>query len=173
MIVVAIIGVLAAVAIPAFINYFKRSKTSEVPSNLKALFTGADTYYQAEHWTRGAPAVGAASAASSHCEVAAATTDTAPDDNKHILNWTTESGTKSWAALNFEIADPIYYQYAVVGGDGVCSGHSASNTSVYTFRANGDLDGDSTLSTFELATGSNAENELYHAPGLYSNDPLE
>ena len=48
MIVVAIIGILAAVAIPAFINYVKRSKTSEVPEQLKALFTGAATYYDRE-----------------------------------------------------------------------------------------------------------------------------
>ncbi|GAG97908.1 unnamed protein product, partial [marine sediment metagenome] len=38
MIVVAIIGILAAIAIPAFINYVKRSKTSEAGANLKSLF---------------------------------------------------------------------------------------------------------------------------------------
>ena len=38
MIVVAIIGILAAIAIPAFVNYVKRSKTSEAGANLKSLF---------------------------------------------------------------------------------------------------------------------------------------
>ena len=33
-------------------------------------------------------------------------------------------------------------------------------------RAVGDLDHDATLSTFDLAVASNAENELYHARGF-------
>ena len=56
MIVVAIIGVLAAIAIPAFINYVKRAKTSEAGSNLKSLFTGAATYYDSEHASQGVTA---------------------------------------------------------------------------------------------------------------------
>jgi len=40
MIVVAIIGILAAIAIPNFIRFQARSKQSEVKTNLKALFTG-------------------------------------------------------------------------------------------------------------------------------------
>ena len=39
MIVVAIIGILAAIAIPAFIGYMRRSKTSEAAANLKNLYT--------------------------------------------------------------------------------------------------------------------------------------
>lgn len=40
MIVVAIIGILAAIAIPNFIRFQARSKQSEVKTNLKAIFTG-------------------------------------------------------------------------------------------------------------------------------------
>jgi type IV pilus assembly protein PilA len=46
MIVVAIIGILAAIAIPNFIKFQARSKQSEVKSNLKALFTAERSYYQ-------------------------------------------------------------------------------------------------------------------------------
>jgi type IV pilus assembly protein PilA len=40
MIVVAIIGILAAIAIPNFIRFQARSKQSEAKTNLKAIFTG-------------------------------------------------------------------------------------------------------------------------------------
>jgi type IV pilus assembly protein PilA len=49
MIVVAIIGILAAVAIPGFMNYIKSSKTSEAKDNLKAIADGALTYFESEH----------------------------------------------------------------------------------------------------------------------------
>jgi type IV pilus assembly protein PilA len=45
MIVVAIIGLLAALAIPNFIKFQARSRQSEVKSNLKALFTAEKSYY--------------------------------------------------------------------------------------------------------------------------------
>ena len=48
MIVVAIIGILAAIAIPNFIKFQARSKQSEAKSNLKALFTAQQSYFQ-EH----------------------------------------------------------------------------------------------------------------------------
>ena len=46
MIVVAIIGLLAALAIPNFIRFQARSKQSEVKANLKGLFTAERSYYQ-------------------------------------------------------------------------------------------------------------------------------
>ena len=48
MIVVAIIGILAALAIPNFIRFQARSKQSEVKANLKAAFTAQRSYFQ-EH----------------------------------------------------------------------------------------------------------------------------
>ena len=46
MIVVAIIGILAAIAIPNFIKFQARSKQSEAKANLKALFTAEKAYAQ-------------------------------------------------------------------------------------------------------------------------------
>ncbi len=43
MIVVAIIGILAAIAIPNFIRFQARARQSEVHANLKSLFTGLRT----------------------------------------------------------------------------------------------------------------------------------
>ena len=45
MIVVAIIGVLAAIAIPNFIKFQARSKQSEAKANLKAIFTAQKAYF--------------------------------------------------------------------------------------------------------------------------------
>jgi type IV pilus assembly protein PilA len=45
MIVVAIIGILAAIAIPNFIRFQARSKQSEAKTNLKAAFTGQRAFF--------------------------------------------------------------------------------------------------------------------------------
>lgn len=55
MIVVAIIGILAAIAIPNFLRYQAKSKQSEAKANLGAIFT-SETSYNAErdvYTTRG------------------------------------------------------------------------------------------------------------------------
>ena len=46
MIVVAIIGILAAIAIPNFIKFQARSKQSEAKANLKAMYTAEKAYFQ-------------------------------------------------------------------------------------------------------------------------------
>jgi len=46
MIVVAIIGILAAIAIPNFIKFQARSKQSEAKANLKAIFTAQKRFFQ-------------------------------------------------------------------------------------------------------------------------------
>ncbi len=49
MIVVAIIGILAAVAIPAFMKYIRRSKTVEATMNVRKLFDSSVAYFEGEH----------------------------------------------------------------------------------------------------------------------------
>jgi prepilin-type N-terminal cleavage/methylation domain-containing protein len=44
MIVVAIIGVLASVAIPAFLKYIRRAKTAEATGSLRKIYDGIVSY---------------------------------------------------------------------------------------------------------------------------------
>src|SRR4051794_25383585 len=48
MVVVSILGVLAALAIPALTSYVRRSKTAEATVNLNMMFKGAASYYNGE-----------------------------------------------------------------------------------------------------------------------------
>jgi len=57
MIVVAILGILASIAIPAFIKYVRRAKTTEALMNLRKLFDGSVQYYERDHSDRQGKAV--------------------------------------------------------------------------------------------------------------------
>ena len=48
MIVVAIIGILAAIAIPAFLRAVKKSKTSEAEGMMRKMADGAKSYFTSE-----------------------------------------------------------------------------------------------------------------------------
>ncbi len=114
MIVVAIIGILAAVAIPGFMKYIKSSKTSEAKTNLNAITKGAVQFFEAEHpdttgmsvTTRQYPAQPAT--ATSIGATAGATNigvKNNPNDYITIMN------NKPWSDLNFTISSPFYYHY--------------------------------------------------------------
>lgn len=165
MIVVAIIGILAAVALPAFTMYVRKSRTSEATSNLRLMYQGAATYY-----SRAIQDQGLAASNSGHC-IVEGTTGTIPEtpgDQKQFGNFATNS---SFMAVVFNSPDAVYYGYGIVSGGSSCG--NTPGATLYTFYARGDLDGDSTFSRFEMAAGSDNENQLYHAPGIYVEDELE
>jgi len=182
MIVVAIIGILAAIAIPAFINYVKRSKTSEAPANLKALFTGASSLYNSGTASMDLIARGAGTANSTRCVInGTATTANVPSDQKSVIDWSMAASAPQFAALNWQVSDPIYYLYEAVpaGGTAVagtavaCSNMNAISTSVYTLRATGNLDADTVSSIFELNVGVDEGNALYRNAEIFAQDALE
>lgn len=170
MIVVAIIGILAAIAIPAFINYVKRARTSEVAGNLKSLFTGAATYYQREDWAQGITLPGTRRAASTACTVSGAAPTYTASSRKNTIDWEVED--PGYHSLGFNVADAVYYEYHIIRGAGSC-GNPPGSLMVYTFRGVGDLDDDGERSTFELGVGSDGSNNLYRAPGIFRRNELE
>jgi prepilin-type N-terminal cleavage/methylation domain-containing protein len=175
MIVVAIIGILAAIGIPAFVGYIRRSKTAEATTNVRNMFIGAGSYYQRETWTRGTLMVGT-HVADNYCTVPDAVTSNTPGLSKTQLDFLTESvsfagiGTMG-SGIGWVVSDPVYYQYSIRDSTSMC-GNTVS-TAQYTFWAVGDLDGDGSMSTFELSAGSDGSNNLMRAPGFYITNEIE
>lgn len=158
MTVVAILGLLAALAIPGYTSYVRRSKSSEVATNLNSLFKVASSYYSMERGEKGT----SSTALSGNCTVASG----GPSPGDPTPTKQRFTGDSSFQALGFSIGDFVLYSYGLQGGAAGC-GKSANEQNIYTFYANGDLDGDNTMSTFELTVGSDSNNLLYHGVGFY------
>jgi type IV pilus assembly protein PilA len=169
MVVVCILGVLASIAIPSLQAYARRAKTSEAVQNLGVLYGAASSLYEAERVTRGVTA----------------TTVTACVAGPTALNPSVPSmakqkftSTGGFKQLGFTLADYVYFGYGISSiGQGpdtiTCFANARPTSEVYTFFAHGDLDGDSTQSTFELAVGVSEANQLVHARGLYISNETE
>jgi type IV pilus assembly protein PilA len=160
MIVVVILGILAAIAIPAFIKYIRNAKTSEAKENLAYIFRESTTYFAKER-------VSATSPFSSDIEHQfPSATAYNPSSVAQGKKTSSSDWDGSWQALKFAIADPHYYSYQYVSAG---QGTAAS----FTARAVGDLDGDGTESTFERQGKSNSQLEVQGTRGLIETNPLE
>ena len=130
MIVVAIMAILAAIAIPSFMRFSMRAKTAEATTNLAAVRTCLETYRSENDVylvCAANPAAWAAGAGASTPQ-----------------GW---DGGTAFETIGFEPDGNVRYQYAVVAGAaGISTSFSASAT--------GDLDEDAAGATFTVATGA-------------------
>lgn len=128
MIVIAIIGILAAIAIPNFLRYQLKSKTAEAKTNLGAIKTSQEAF-RAE-WDAYIP-----------CGL----TLGAPSDIKQA--WTPAATDAGFTTLGWAPSGNVYYSYEV----GVAGGTAVANVAgsglggqsgAFTASAAGDLDAD-------------------------------
>ena len=127
MIVVAIIGILAAVAIPAFSRYQAKSKTSEARVNLAAIATSQISYEaEFDEYTTCAANPGAV-------------------PSGQTAAWGTPAG---FDELGFAPKDnEVYFQYQV----------SSANTSQFVGSATGNTDGTGNNSVFRVTQNTPVE----------------
>jgi len=166
MIVVAIIGILAAVAIPAFMKYIRRSKTVEAANNISKMFQSSVAYFESEHANiqqqildRQFPNSQAATPTIGSC-------CGQKGDKCDPANYVTAWQTPTWQALNFSVDDPFYYNYKY-------DSSGINITSVFSAWAYGDLDCNGTYSTFMRGGHIDTANNVSGGAGLYTNLEIE
>lgn len=183
MIVVAIIGVLAALAIYGVRRYLASAKTSEAKNSIGAITRGADAAYERETSASEILVPGNSAVAASHslCTSAVPVPAAIPPGNKYQPDPTegqdfeVGSSTAAWKCLRFSINQPIYYQYHYyAGGTRVPEQVGAPDPGAAGFEAGalGDLDADGTHSVF-IRGGSVVGGQLLLATQVHVQDEFE
>jgi prepilin-type N-terminal cleavage/methylation domain-containing protein len=140
MIVVAIIGILAAIAIPAFSRYVRKARTTEAVQHLNKEWSGSLTYYESDHMIGGGTVLtkefpGPSGSWADVKECGCLTGGACPGNNPV---WNADL---VWRALNFAFPDPHHY---MPGYTGMGTGTSAK----FTAYSKGDTNCNGTLAEF-------------------------
>lgn len=159
MIVVAIIGILAAVAIPAFLKFIRKSKTSEAGGNIKAIGNGAQAWYgEQRNNSSGDPmnrhfpgalsptGINGSGAYSNPTAKPCAAGNAQYTKNGKIWD------NQPWRSLKYGVNKAHYYQYRYDINNATSGTHPS-----FTVQAFADLDCDTTLSTYRV-NGTKAGN---------------
>ncbi len=165
MIVVAIIGILAAVAVPSFIRYIHKAKTAEAYQQLEKIYNAARIYYNDQRSAKRQvqpippqfPATVGITPAVSCC--VGAQDKCAPNQSL----WT----TPTWEQLHFSLDDPHYFRYQLLSS-------GSGGTAEFTVRAHADLDCDGIESTFEMfGAASHLGHDMTGSGSIYRELPTE
>jgi prepilin-type N-terminal cleavage/methylation domain-containing protein len=158
MIVVAIIGVLAALAIPAFTKYVRKARTSEASAQLNKMWMTSVTYYESDHTSAAGVVLtkefpGPSAAWESAQECGCQTGTLCPGGNPV---WNADA---VWQALSFALPDAHHY---MPGYSGSGTGPAAQ----FTAYAKGDLNCNQILAEFSRQGGVNGLGDVSgsHAP---------
>ncbi|WP_437719151.1 type II secretion system protein [Sorangium sp. So ce448] len=182
MIVIAIAGVLAVLAIVGVRNYLVTAKTAEAKQTVGAITRTAITQYERERDISEILSGAGLVAANTHLLCASATpvplAFTSVEGKKYQpndapgLDFNSGSTLEGWQCLGFSISQPIYFQYSYqVGGSYVSQGlpgASLPSGEGFEVGAVGDLRGDG--QTYTIArTGEVRDGEIVTSTAIYTN----
>jgi type IV pilus assembly protein PilA len=174
MIVVAIIGILAVLAIYGVRKYLANSKTVEARNALGRMANAAVTEYENERMG-GTVLVPGNSATLSRalCKSSSGTVPTSlamVSGRKYqsaASDWSDAAGNAGFACLQFTIDEPQYYMYSYN------SPGTGSSGDTFVASAWGDLNGDGVASTFQIAGSVNTSFVVNVAPNILEVNPEE
>lgn len=135
MIVVALIGILSAIAIPGYKNYQARSRRTEAYMNLSAIIRTEDAYY-AEHQAYAAMAGGSPPSVPG------------PPDGAFKRPWTA-GDEAAFSNIGWSPEGSVYYDYGINTAGCTCPRGTCVTAAAY-----GDVDGDGFLAVVLYARGA-------------------
>ena len=174
MIVVAIVGILAALAIYGVKKYMASAKSAEAKNSLGQLTKDASAAFNREHMAPAILADGKTAGVSN--QLCASAKDTIPSDPKLIAGqkyqsaaaeWEVGDKDTGWACLKFSMAEPQYYMY---GYTATLKDPAEGGSFVAT--AQGNLDADAVLSTFTMK-GEVRSQQVVVSPTIEEDKPEE
>jgi type IV pilus assembly protein PilA len=182
MIVVAIVGILAVLAIYGVRKYIANAKTAEARNSLGQIGKDSQTAFERESMSSTVLAANASTAVSRAlcgpatqmvpAAIGGVTGQKYQSSQAPTADWSFDAVTPAgFACLKFSMSAPQYYMYNYVS-NGSQSAAAPNQGTNFTAAANGDLDGNTTQSTFQLF-GSVVANQLYVSPNLFENLPEE
>jgi len=157
MVVVTIIGILAATAMPVFKKYLVKSKTTEAHANIRKIFDGESIYFTEEHTDSSGSVLAKRFVAFPNTPALSLI-----GVNKVTADWSGEE----FSAIRFAADGAVFYSYTVVTT-------GLDTNAAFTARAQGDLNGNGTYSLFERVATINAGGEVLGGSGVYVDDELE
>lgn len=176
MIVVSIIGILAAIAIPSFLKFVRQSKTSEAPINIKAISEGAVSWFDTPQFqaTNGNPMRKHFPHDGNSSQVLNGPTTLRRPSEAPCVKGRPQYKVDSkqweafpWKRLKFGINRPHYYQYQYTYNN------SDVKSPSFTVAAHADLDCDTTVSTYTLQGKAHPVTGEVELTNLLIIDPLE
>ncbi len=159
MIVVAIIGILAAIAIPNFIKYQLRSKFSEASSNIEGLRKAEEALRQGERKiVYPANTLDTNYTPGQYWNLATLASHTAVPGTSKVV-WNVANAPVAAAAIDWQVEGATYFQYQTAIGCQPATGATSESGGCFATGALADIDGDGTtgnvaLSKLSLAGGS-------------------
>jgi hypothetical protein len=164
----SLLGVILAVAVPTFMDNVRTSKIAEATEELGRIHHAAAAYYETPQPT--------ASGKRLRCLPApAGPTPALPSPEPVTLAFAAAGapGGSTWRALRYEPVGAVRYRYSLLPAAAGC-GEAARerHDPLLRIRAEGDLDGDGLLSLFERAS-SDRQGELTPRPMLTVHDRVE
>jgi type IV pilus assembly protein PilA len=157
MIVVAIIGILAAIAIPNFIKFQARSKQSEAKANLKASFTAMKAFFQEkDRYSDKVQEIGFVPERNNRYAYFLNSTGTLSNRLTAVETYTAAGTDTGIGVDEFKTYTAIAYAASACSGapQNAAGSWNDAGGLQYTVLARGNVDSDSVLDIWSISTGS-------------------